>query len=129
MRDQWPTSSSASVHRTLSAHWESLRHTSEALSRPSGVISGAAAENRSEGDVTMLHNGLNAFRHAGSGLPSQEADERLQLAIIDEASAIGREHAKIDLELLESALKQSALKQSGLKQLARRQPALRQSGG
>ena len=31
---------------------------------------------------------------------------------VDEASAIGRERAKIDLELLESAPKQSALKQS-----------------
>lgn len=31
-----------------------------------------------------------------------------------EASAIGRERAKIDLELLESALKQTALKQSAL---------------
>ena len=118
----------------------------------------------------MRHNRLIAFRHAGSGLPSQKADELLHLAIInaagsatlrdvtrklewrisiaarahlwgspegmrttqaralvdhinlvaakavgnvDEASAIGREHAKIDLELLESDLKPSALHQSG----------------
>jgi GntR family transcriptional repressor for pyruvate dehydrogenase complex len=170
VREQWPASSSASVHRTLSARWESLRDTSEALSRLYGVISGAAAENRSDGDVTMLHDRLDAFRHAGSGLPSQKADELLHLAIIDaagnatlrdviielesrisiaapahlwgspegmrtmearalvdhinlvaaisagnvdEASAIGREHARIDLELLESALNQSALNQSG----------------
>ena len=158
------------MHRTLSARWESLRDTSEALSRLYGVISGAAAENRSDGDVTMLNDRLDAFRHAGSGLPSQKADELLHLAIIDaagnatlrdviielesrisitapahlwgspegmrtmearalvdhinlvaaisagnvdEASAIGREHARIDLELLESALNQSALNQSG----------------
>lgn len=164
VREQWPTSSSAAVHRTLSARWESLRDTSEALSRLYGVIAGAAAENRSEADVALLHERLDAFRRAGSGLPSQRADELLHLAIIDaagnatlrdvvfelesrisivapahlwgspegmramearalvdhvnlvdaiaaghadEATAIGREHAKIDLELLESALHRS----------------------
>jgi GntR family transcriptional repressor for pyruvate dehydrogenase complex len=164
VREQWPTSSSASVHRTLSARWESLRDTSEALSRLYGVISGAAAENRSDRDVSVLYERLNAFRNAGSGLPSQKADELLHLAIIDaagnatlrdvvielesrvsiaapahlwgspegmrtmearalvdhinlvdaiaagnadEASTIGREHAKIDIELLESALKRA----------------------
>lgn len=164
VREQWPTSSSASVHRTLSARWETLRDTSEALSQLYGVISGAAAENRSDQDVAVLHERLEAFRKAGSGLPSQKADELLHLAIIDaagnatlrdvvielesrisiaapahlwgspggmramearalidhinlvsaiaagnadEASVIGREHAKIDIELLESALKQS----------------------
>ncbi len=164
VREQWPSSSSASVHRTLSARWDSLRDTSEALSRLYGVISGAAAENRSDRDVALLHERLGAFRDADSGLPSQRADELLHLAIIDaagnatlrdvvielesrisivapahlwgspegmrsmearalidhinlveaiatgnaaQASAIGREHAKIDFELLESALKQS----------------------
>lgn len=170
VRDQWPRSSSASVHRTLSARWESLRDTSEALSRLYGVISGAAAENRSQADVALLYDRLDAFRNAGSGLPSQKADELLHLAIIDaagnatlrdvvielesrisiaapahlwgspegmrtmearalvdhiklidaisagnadEASAIGREHAKIDIELLESALNESASTLSG----------------
>ena len=166
VREQWPTSSSASVQRTLSARWESLLDTSEALSRLYGVISGAAAENRTETDVALLQERLEAFRHAGSGLPSQKADELLHLAIInaagnatlrdvvfelesrisisapahlwgspegmqamearalvdhitlvdaisarnaDKASATGREHAKIDIELLKSALKQSGL--------------------
>lgn len=164
VREQWLTSSSASVHRTLSARWESLRDTSEALSRLYGAISGAAAENRSEADVELLRERLEAFRLAGSGLPSQRADELLHLAIIDaagnatlrdvvfelesrvsigapahlwgspegmramearalvdhvnlvdaicagqadEATAIGREHAKIDLELLAIALRRS----------------------
>jgi GntR family transcriptional repressor for pyruvate dehydrogenase complex len=164
VREQWPKSSSASVRRTLSARWESLRDTSEALSRLYGVISGAAAENRTEHDIALLHERLDAFRNAGSGAPSQKADELLHLAILDaagnatlrevvielesrisigapahlwgspegmktmearalvdhidlveaisagdtdEASAIGREHAKIDIELLESALKQA----------------------
>lgn len=164
VRQQWPASSSASVHRTLSTRWEALQDTSDALSRLYGVISGAAAENRSDEDVIVLHERLSAFRNAGSGLPSQKADELLHLAIIDaagnatlrgvvielesrisiaapshlwgspegmramearalvdhinlvdaisaghaaEASAIGREHAKIDIELLEAALRQS----------------------
>ena len=164
VREQWPASSSASVHRILTARWESLRDTSDALSRLYGVISGAAAENRSDADVVLLRERLEAFRRADSGMPSQRADELLHLAIIDsagnvtlrdvvfelesrisisapahlwgspggmramemraladhinlveaissghaeQASVIGREHAKIDLELLESALKQS----------------------
>jgi len=185
VREQWPTSSSASVHRTLSARWESLRDTSEALSRLYGVISGAAAENRSEQDVALLHDRLDAFRHADSGLPSQRADELLHLAIIDAAgnvtlrdvvielesrisiaapahlwgspegmrtmearalvdhinlveaisagnvdgaTAIGREHAKIDLELLESALKQSAGKQSSVNKSSVNKSSVRLSG-
>jgi GntR family transcriptional repressor for pyruvate dehydrogenase complex len=184
VREQWPTSSSASVHRILSARWDSIRDTSEALSRLYGVISGAAAENRSDGDVEVMHDRLEKFRHAASGLPSQKADELLHLAIIDaagsatlreviielesrisiaapahlwgspegmrtmearalvdhinlvqaissgnalEASAIGREHAKIDLELLEAALAQSALAQSALSPSALSQSALSQS--
>ena len=39
--------------------------------------------------------------------------EAISAGNVDEATAFGREHAKIDLELLESALNQSALKQSG----------------
>lgn len=85
VREQWPTSSSASVHRTLSARWESLRDTSDALSRLYGAISGAAAENRSTADIALLRDRLEAFRQADSGLPSQKADELLHLAIIDAA--------------------------------------------
>ena len=152
------------MHRTLSARWDSLRDTSEALSRLYGLTSGAAAENRTEHDIALLHKRLDAFRNAGSGHPSQKADELLHLAILDaagnatlreviielesrisiaapahlwgspermktmearalvdhitlveaistgnaeEASAIGLEHAEIDIELLESALKQA----------------------
>lgn len=165
VREQWPASSNASVHRTLTARWDSLLDTSEALSLLYGVIAGAAAENRTADDIVTMQARLAAFRRAASGLESQKADELLHLAIIESARnttlrdvilqlesrisivapahlwgapesqgpmearvhvehtdlvtaicdgdgetarTIGREHARIDIELLQAALRQSA---------------------
>jgi GntR family transcriptional repressor for pyruvate dehydrogenase complex len=162
--EQWSATSSASVHRTLSARWSSLRDTCEAVSRLHGTISRAAAENRDDDDVAALRSRLAGFRDARSGLESQKADELLHLAIFaashsdtlttvlqelesavsivapahlwgapdgmremearaladherlvdaicekraDDASRIAREHARIDFELLEAALRRS----------------------
>ncbi|MCU1635471.1 MAG: transcriptional regulator [Cryobacterium sp.] len=165
VREQWLSSSGASVQRTLSTRWDSLRDTCEAVSRLQGTVARAAAENRTDADVQHLRDRLDAFRLAESGLHSQKADELLHLAIIsasgnetlkavllelesrvsivapahlwgspegmgamearaladhenlveaicdrraDDAGRIAREHAHIDLELLEVALKRSA---------------------
>ena len=81
VREQWTSSSHASVHRTLSARWEVLRDTCEAVSRLQGTIARAAAERRTEQDVTQLQSRLVAFRDAESGPQSQHADELLHVAI------------------------------------------------
>jgi GntR family transcriptional repressor for pyruvate dehydrogenase complex len=162
--ENWSASSDGSVQRTLSAKWDSLRDTCDAVSRLQGTISRAAAENRTDDDVAKLGDCLAAFRDAQSGLESQRSDALLHLAIAsaahnetlqgvlfdlesavsiaapahlwgspggmremearaladhemlvaaitegraDDASRIAREHAKIDFELLESALRAS----------------------
>jgi GntR family transcriptional repressor for pyruvate dehydrogenase complex len=79
--EQWSATSSASVQRTLSAKWSSLRDTCEAVSRLHGTISRAAAENRDDDDVERLRSRLADFRAADSGRESQRADELLHLAI------------------------------------------------
>ncbi|TFC77418.1 FadR family transcriptional regulator [Cryobacterium cheniae] len=81
VREQWTSSSKASVHRTLSARWEVLRDTCEAVSHLQGTIARAAAEKRTDADVTLLQQRLAAFREAESGPQSQRADELLHIAI------------------------------------------------
>lgn len=81
VREQWTSSSNASVHRTLSARWEVLRDTCEAVSRLQGTIARAAAEKRTDEDVTQLQLCLTVFREAESGPQSQHADELLHIAI------------------------------------------------
>jgi DNA-binding FadR family transcriptional regulator len=71
--EQWSATSSASVQRTLSAKWSSLRDTCEAVSRLHGTISRAAAENRDDADVERLRARLADFRAAESGRESQRA--------------------------------------------------------
>lgn len=162
---QWPDSSSEAVRRTLSARWEALSATCDAISRLHGTIARAAAENRTAQDAAALAERLRAFRDASSGMASQRADALLHQGIAgaaaspvltavladlesrisisapahlwgapegmatmearalaehealvaaiaerraDEAEAIGRRHALIDLELLEAALGRAA---------------------
>lgn len=85
VREQWTPSSNASVLRTLSVRWEAIRDTCEAVSRLQGTIARAAAEKRTEEDVTVLREHLEAFRTAESGPQSQRADELLHLAICSAA--------------------------------------------
>ncbi len=81
VREQWSTTSGESVHRTLTARWEELVDTLEAVRLFHGTIARAAAENRTAADVDALRYCLEDYRHAPSGNDSQKADERLHLAI------------------------------------------------
>ncbi|MDH6236425.1 GntR family transcriptional regulator [Cryobacterium sp. CG_9.6] len=81
VREQWASSSNASVHRTLSARWDVIRDTYEAVGRLQGTIARAAAEKRTDEDVTQLRRHLELFREAESGPQSQRADELLHIAI------------------------------------------------
>jgi GntR family transcriptional repressor for pyruvate dehydrogenase complex len=96
--EQWPSSSSASVQRTLSAKWSSLRDTCEAVSRLQGTIARAAAENRNEDDVRQLRSCLEAFREAESGRDSQRTDELLHLAIFSASHNATLTAVLMDLE-------------------------------
>lgn len=95
---QWPSSSTASVERTLSARWDALRDTCDAISRLHGTIARAAAENRTEADVEILASRLEEFRGAESGLPKQRADSLLHTAIIAAARNDTLRDVLLDLE-------------------------------
>ncbi|WP_241976031.1 MULTISPECIES: FadR/GntR family transcriptional regulator [Cryobacterium] len=98
VREQWTSSSKASVHRTLSARWDVLRDTCEAVSRLQGTIARAAAEKRTDEDVTQLRQRLTAFREAESGPQSQRADELLHIAICAAAHNETLQSVLFDLE-------------------------------
>lgn len=98
VREQWPISSNPSVHRTLAARWDSLRDTSDAISRLHGTIARAAAENRDGDDVARLRDRLAGFRAAASGLASQKADEQLHLALADAAHSATLKSVLLELE-------------------------------
>lgn len=81
VKEQWAATSGESVQRALSARWETLLDTFEAVRLLHGTIARAAAENRTETDVRTLHKCLEDYRTADSGQESQKADETLHLAI------------------------------------------------
>lgn len=81
VREQWSDASSAPVLRTLTARWESLVDTSEAVRRLHGTIARAAAENRDVHDVERLNHLVDEFAAADSGRDSQRVDTLLHLAI------------------------------------------------
>ena len=80
--------------RSLSARWDQLVETIEAIGRLQETIVRAAAERRSEDDVAVLEARLIAFRQAPSGQSKQAADEALHLAICEAA------HVPVLTELL-----------------------------
>ncbi|GAA4266303.1 FadR/GntR family transcriptional regulator [Frondihabitans peucedani] len=82
---QWPVSSADAVQRTLTARWEALQETCDAISRLHGTLARAAAENRTADDIDALGDRLAAFRDAESGLAKQEADSLLHVSIIQAA--------------------------------------------
>lgn len=98
VREQWTAISSASVHRTLSARWEALRDTCEAMMRLSGAVALAAAEKRTDDDVTVLRARLEDYRLAESGSAAQKADERLHIAIADAAHNVTLKRMLAELE-------------------------------
>ena len=101
VRSEPVATTSASVHRTLSAGWAELRDICEAVGRLQGAIARAAAEKRTEADVAVLRERLDAFRSADSGLQSQRADELLHLAI---CAAAHNETLRVVLLGLESRI-------------------------
>jgi GntR family transcriptional repressor for pyruvate dehydrogenase complex len=85
VRDQWPDSSTDAVGRTLRARLGELRDRCDAICRLQGTVSRAAAESRTEHDISAIQAGFEAYRTAKSGLDAQQADSRLHLAIMDAA--------------------------------------------
>src|SRR6201991_3187213 len=83
--NQWPESSTAAVGRTLRARLDDLRDRCDAICRLQGTVCRAAAESRSEHDVSALRARFEAYQSAESGLEAQQADSRFHLAIMDAA--------------------------------------------
>jgi DNA-binding FadR family transcriptional regulator len=83
--DQWPDSSTETVGRTLSHRLVELRDRCDAICRLQGAVCRAAAESRTDDDVAILWERFGDYRSADSGLPAQQADSRLHLAINDAA--------------------------------------------
>ena len=83
--DQWPESSTDVVGRTLRARLDDLRDRCDAICRLQGTVCRAAAESRSEHDMSVLQNRFEAYRVSYSGLDAQQADSRFHLAIMDAA--------------------------------------------
>ena len=83
--EQDARSTSAVAQRTLAARWSDLSDTSAAIGRLHGTVAEAAAENRTDADVALLRDRLEAYRAADSGLASQKADELLHVAIAEAA--------------------------------------------
>jgi DNA-binding FadR family transcriptional regulator len=83
--DQWPESSTDVVGRTLRARLDDLRDRCDAICRLQGTVCRAAADSRSEHDVSVLQASFYAYRTAASGLDAQQADSRFHLAIMDAA--------------------------------------------
>lgn len=96
--DQWPESSTDAVRRTLSMRLGELRDRCDAICRLHGAVCRAAAESRTDGDVTELRALLEAYRAAPSGLAAQQADSRLHLAIMDTAHNAVLKQVLLDLE-------------------------------
>ena len=74
MLDQWPESSTDVVGRTLRARLDELRDRCNALCRLQGTVSRAAAESRSDHDVSVLRARFEAYRTAASGLAARRPD-------------------------------------------------------
>src|SRR6478609_11013652 len=66
--DQWPESSTDVVGRTLRARLDDLRDRCDAICRLQGTVCRAAAESRSEHDMSVLRARFDAYRTAESGL-------------------------------------------------------------
>lgn len=83
--EQWPESSTDAVGRTLRMRLDELRDRCDALCRLQGTVCRAAAESRSDDDLSLLQERFEAYRTAESGLEAQQADSLFHLAIMDAA--------------------------------------------
>ncbi|MDV3125143.1 GntR family transcriptional regulator [Mycobacterium sp. 21AC1] len=95
---QWPESSTAAVGRTLTMRIDELRDRCDAICRLHGAVCRAAAESRSDRDVAVLRECLEAYRAAESGLSAQQADGALHLAIMDAAHNAVLKQVLLELE-------------------------------
>ncbi|MDH6246686.1 GntR family transcriptional regulator [Mycobacterium sp. OTB74] len=95
---QWPDSSTEAVGRTLTMRVDELRDRCDAICRVHGAICRAAAETRTDHDVAELSRRLEAYRSAESGLPAQQADSALHLAIMDAAHNTVLKQVLLELE-------------------------------
>jgi GntR family transcriptional repressor for pyruvate dehydrogenase complex len=83
--DQWPDSSTDAVGRTLRGRLDDLRDRCDAICRLQGTVCRAAADSRSDHDLSVLQQRFEAYRTAQSGLAAQQADSQFHLAIMDAA--------------------------------------------
>jgi DNA-binding FadR family transcriptional regulator len=95
---QWPDSSTEAVGRTLTMRVDELRDRCDAICRVHGAICRAAAETRTDHDVAELSRRLEAYLSAESGLPAQQADSALHLAIMDAAHNTVLKQVLLELE-------------------------------
>jgi GntR family transcriptional regulator, transcriptional repressor for pyruvate dehydrogenase complex len=77
--NQWPDSSTDAVGRTLRARLGELRDHCDAICRLQGTVSRAAAECRTDHDISVIRARFDEYRTAESGLAAQQADSRLHL--------------------------------------------------
>lgn len=95
---QWPDTSTAAVARTLTMRVDELRDRCDAICRIHGAVSRAAAESRTDGDISVLRQRLEDYRQAESGLAAQQADSALHLAIMDAAHNAVLKQVLLELE-------------------------------
>lgn len=95
---QWRESSTDAVNRTLVSRLGELKDRCDAVCRIHGAVCRAAAESRTDADVTALSDALENFRTARSGAEAQLADSCLHLAIMDAAHNPVLKKVLIDLE-------------------------------
>jgi DNA-binding FadR family transcriptional regulator len=96
--DQWPESSTDAVGRTLRARLDDLRDRCDAICRLQGTVCRAAAEARTEHDVSVLQARFESYRTAESGLDAQQADSLFHLAIMDAAHNDVLKQALLDVK-------------------------------
>lgn len=95
---QWPESSTDAVGRTLTMRLDELRDRCDAVCRIHGAVCRAAAEARTDHDLAVLRERLEAYRCADSGRAAQEADSALHLAIMDAAGNTVLKQTLLELE-------------------------------
>ncbi|MDF2825389.1 MAG: transcriptional regulator [Mycobacterium sp.] len=98
VRDQWPESSNEAVGRTLSGRLAELRDRCDAVCRLQGAVCRAAAESRTEHDITILWERFHTYRTAGTGLAAQQADSLLHEAISAAAHNVVLAQVLVDLK-------------------------------
>lgn len=82
---EWPASIVVGVDRWFEQRWSDLVDACTASSMLHASLARLAAERRTDADIAVIRERLDAFHSADSGGPKQRADSLLHLAIIDAA--------------------------------------------